>query len=100
MTGKKAGLRAAVAVSLLMPLSGCQQAGAPGGAVAVPPTIPTKGGLEMVVVPAGSFEMGNRHGKEDESFVHRVTVDSSLMDKYEVTQAEYENQSLPNHSHC
>jgi formylglycine-generating enzyme required for sulfatase activity len=53
----------------------------------------------MVLVPAGSFEMGSRRGKEDETFVHRVTVDSFLLDKYEVTQAEYEKHDLPNPSH-
>ena len=53
----------------------------------------------MVLIPAGSFEMGNRQKKEDEGPVHRVSMDSFLMDKYEVTQAEYERHSLPNPSH-
>jgi formylglycine-generating enzyme required for sulfatase activity len=63
------------------------------------PTITSKGGVEMVLIPAGSFEMGNRQGKEEESHVHRVSVDSFLMDKYEVTQAEYERHGLPNPAH-
>ena len=53
----------------------------------------------MVQIPAGSFQMGNRGGKEDESYVHTVTLDAILMDKYEVTQAEFEKYQLPNPSH-
>jgi formylglycine-generating enzyme required for sulfatase activity len=68
-----------------------------------PATITTQGGVEMVLIPAGSFQMGFRMGdhgtKEDENFVHMVTVDSFLMDKYEVTQAEFDKYQLPNPSH-
>jgi formylglycine-generating enzyme required for sulfatase activity len=77
----------------------CERAAGPGVAVDMPPTITTQGGIEMVVIPAGSFEMGGRGGKEDESFVHKVTLDSFLMDKYEVTQAEFKRLELPNPSH-
>jgi len=55
-----------------------------------PPTITTKSGVEMVVIPAGSFEMGSRGGSGDERPVHKVWIDSFLMDRYEVTQGEYE----------
>jgi len=69
----------------------------------MPPTITTKGGIEMVLIPAGSFKMGSRHGKGDESPVHEVSIDSFLMDKYEVTQAEYERlgnkEAFANPSH-
>lgn len=54
------------------------------------PTIKTKSGVEMVVVPAGSFEMGSKHDREEERPVHKVSVDSFLMDKFAVTQAEFE----------
>ena len=54
------------------------------------PTIKTKSGVEMVVIPAGSFEMGSAHGREEERPVHKVMVDSFLMDKYVVTQTEFE----------
>jgi formylglycine-generating enzyme required for sulfatase activity len=64
-----------------------------------PPTITTKSGIEMVRIPAGPFQMGSRRGKEDESHVHTVTIGAFLMDKYEVTQAEYERLGLSNHSH-
>ena len=64
-----------------------------------PPTIVTKSGIEMVRIPAGTFQMGSRRGKEDATHAHTVTVDAYLMDKYEVTQAVYESLGLPNHSH-
>jgi formylglycine-generating enzyme len=77
----------------------CDKADSLGGSTAEPPTITSKGGVVMVVIPAGSFEMGSRGGKEDETAVHKVTLDSFLMDKYEVTQAEFERLHLPNPSH-
>jgi formylglycine-generating enzyme required for sulfatase activity len=83
----------------LCPVLGCQKNGGPGQGADAPPTVVTKGGVEMVLVPAGSFRMGGRQGKDDEAFVHTVTVDAFLMDKYEVTQAEYERHHLPNPSH-
>jgi tol-pal system protein YbgF len=47
---------------------------------------------EMVVIPAGSFQMGNLGGDGgfDEKPVHRVTIPKPFaVGKYEVTQAEY-----------
>jgi formylglycine-generating enzyme required for sulfatase activity len=77
----------------------CNKAGISEEESALPPTVTTKGGLEMVLIPAGDFEMGNRHGKEDETTVHRVSIAAFLLDKYEVTQAEYERHELSNPSH-
>jgi formylglycine-generating enzyme required for sulfatase activity len=48
----------------------------------------TKSGVEMVVVPGGWFQMGS--DQEDDETMHRVYVSSFYMDKYEVTQEEYE----------
>ncbi|MFL5244759.1 MAG: formylglycine-generating enzyme family protein [Gemmataceae bacterium] len=84
---------------VMLTCASCEKAGSPGGSADMPPTIITKGGVEMVVIPAGSFEMGSRTGKEDESYVHRVSLDSFFMDKFEVTQAEFERLHLPNPSH-
>jgi formylglycine-generating enzyme required for sulfatase activity len=57
----------------------------------------------MVRIPAGSFEMGSRHGRSEEGPVHKVWVDSFLMDRHEVTQAEYEKlgkrEAFSNPSH-
>jgi formylglycine-generating enzyme required for sulfatase activity len=52
--------------------------------------VTSKSGVEMVLVPAGSFKMGSRAGRADEKPVHTVWVGSFLMDRHEVTQAEYE----------
>ena len=48
---------------------------------------------EMVVVPAGSFRMGdlNGGGGDDEKPVHRVTIKNTFaVGKFEVTQAEWQ----------
>ncbi len=73
---------------------GCGSSGTSPANVRMLPTITTKSGIEMVVIPAGSFEMGNRKGREDERPPHNVWVDSFLLDKHEVTQAEYQKLGL------
>ena len=91
MTGRQTR-RLVVGACLLLALPagvGCGNGDAPRDGQA-PPTITTKSGVEMVVVPAGSFEMGSRGGSGDERPVHKVWIDSFLMDRYEVTQDEYE----------
>jgi formylglycine-generating enzyme required for sulfatase activity len=92
-------MMAAVGFALLV-LAGlsCQKAGSPNAAEPLP-IITTKGGIEMILIPAGSFQMGSRHGKEGETAVHTVTVNAFLMDRYEVTQVEYERMQFPNPSH-
>ena len=46
---------------------------------------------EMVLIPAGIFQMGSKAGGDNEKPVHQVTITKSFyMGKYEVTQAEYE----------
>jgi len=49
-------------------------------------------GPEMIVIPAGTFKMGDIQGVgwDDEQPVHDVTVASFAMGKYEVTFAEYD----------
>ena len=50
-----------------------------------------KDGAKMVLIPAGSFEMGDHfdEGKPDELPVHRVELDAFYMDRYEVTIGQY-----------
>jgi formylglycine-generating enzyme required for sulfatase activity len=83
--------------------SGCERTGAPAPVVQGPPAITTKSGVEMIPIPAGFFDMGTKHGRDDEKPVHKVWIDSFLMDKYEVTQAEYKKlgdiEAFPNPSH-
>jgi len=44
---------------------------------------------DMVLIPAGSFQMGSTTGELDEKPVHTVYVDAFYMDTYEVTNAQY-----------
>jgi formylglycine-generating enzyme required for sulfatase activity len=47
--------------------------------------------IEMVLIPAGEFEMGSNDGGRDEKPVHKVKILRSFyMGKYVVTQAQYE----------
>jgi formylglycine-generating enzyme required for sulfatase activity len=77
---------------LLAPLAtlGCGKGSRSPADVKPLPTITTASGVEMVLIPAGSFEMGSRRGRDDEQPVHKLWIDSFLMDSHEVTQAEYE----------
>ncbi len=43
---------------------------------------------DMVLIPAGEFQMGSNES-DDEKPVHTVYIDDFYMDKYEVTNAEY-----------
>jgi formylglycine-generating enzyme len=101
MISSKNGLAVCLMFAAMVPV-GCQKAGAPhpGGYL---PTVQNKGGGEMVMIPAGFFEMGSRYGRDDEKPVHKVWIDSFLMDPHEVTQAEYEKigkiEAFPNPSH-
>jgi acetoin utilization deacetylase AcuC-like enzyme/formylglycine-generating enzyme required for sulfatase activity len=64
-----------------------------------PEIIKTKTDIEMVLIPAGWFEMGSSRGEADESPVHKVWVDAFYMDRYEVTQELYDRLVLGNPSH-
>jgi len=47
--------------------------------------------LEMVLIPAGSFTMGDDSGDSDERPVHRVTITKPFyLGKYEVTQEQWQ----------
>jgi formylglycine-generating enzyme required for sulfatase activity len=89
--------------SLLACIGCAGSSNGPMPSVAAPKTVTTKNGIEMVVIPAGWFEMGSKHGRDDEKPVHKVWIDSFLMDKHEVTQAEYEKlgqiEAFPNPAH-
>jgi len=55
---------------------------------------------DMVLIPAGSFEMGSNDGEDDEKPVHRVEVDEFYLDKYEVTVAKYQEFINANSFHA
>ena len=51
----------------------------------------TKSPEGIVLIPAGTFQMGSNEGYDRNKPVHEVTITKSFyMGKYEVTQAEYE----------
>jgi formylglycine-generating enzyme required for sulfatase activity len=51
----------------------------------------TKTGIEMVLIPAGKFTMGDERGEDDEKPTHEVELSSFYIDTSEVTQAAYES---------
>jgi formylglycine-generating enzyme required for sulfatase activity len=53
-----------------------------------PKTTKTKSGVEMVLLPGGTFIMGDAKGAPDEK-PHKVSVSAFYIDKYEVTQEHY-----------
>jgi len=59
--------------------------------------IRTESGVERVLIPAGSFVMGEAKGAKDEK-AHKVTLGSFQLDKYEVTQDEYQKVMRANPS--
>jgi formylglycine-generating enzyme required for sulfatase activity len=63
-----------------------------------PEIVTTKSGMEMVLIPAGHFKMGSS-GKEDESPVREIELDAFLMDRCEMTQANYAKFVPINGSH-
>jgi formylglycine-generating enzyme required for sulfatase activity len=77
----------------------CQRADDASAPAAAVQKIATKSGIEMVLIPAGSFMMGSRGGKPDEAPAHKVSVGAFLVDVHEVTQEDYGRLVLGNPSH-
>ncbi len=86
-------------VLAVLAASSCRKAKDSPAGSAMTQVVKTKSGIEMVLIPGGWFEIGSEKGSPDESPVHRVWVDSFLMDKYEVTQEQYGRFPLPDPSH-
>jgi acetoin utilization deacetylase AcuC-like enzyme/formylglycine-generating enzyme required for sulfatase activity len=82
-------------LALLVMLPGCRRE---KGTASAPQVVTTRSGIEMVVIPAGTFEMGSRKGSADE-VVHKVQVGPFRMDRYEVVQEEFRKYQLPDPSH-
>ena len=83
-------------------LAGCGEskpgAEATGAAGSAPVEITTASGTAMVYLRGGSFPMGSAKGNSDEAPEHKVSVGALLMDKYEVTGAQYVTAQMPNPS--
>jgi len=65
----------------------------------IPKVVKTKTGMEMVVIPAGFFDMGSKNGASDEMPVHKVWVDSFWMDRFEVVQEQFKKYQISDPSH-
>jgi formylglycine-generating enzyme required for sulfatase activity len=82
----------------LILLAGLVGALAQAGAERAPREVRTESGVPMVLVPGGTFIMGDARGARDEKPPHQVTVRSFYIDKYEVTQEEYQRVMRANPS--
>jgi formylglycine-generating enzyme required for sulfatase activity len=60
------------------------------GASPYAPVIWDEKDAEMVLIPAGEFLMGNDYGPSDERPIHLVYLTDFYIDRYEVTNAQYE----------
>ena len=82
------------AITLALLLTACDRSPKPARVDNAPPatskaiTSPT--GLEMVLIPAGEFTMGDNAGDDDEKPAHKVQLSSFYMDTHELTQKAYE----------
>jgi formylglycine-generating enzyme required for sulfatase activity len=85
----------------MLTIPACQKKEGPADEerVRAPQVMTTKSGIEMVLIPAGRFEMGSRNGQEDERPVREVSVDAFWMDRTEVTQEQYAKYIRPDPSH-
>jgi formylglycine-generating enzyme required for sulfatase activity len=64
-------------------------AAADQGPATAPREFTTPSGIAMILIPAGEFQMGDARGADDAKPVHRVTLRSFCMDKFEVTQQSF-----------
>jgi len=64
-----------------------------------PKIIKDASGLEMVLIPGGTFIMGKDGGNPDESPAHEVMVSPFAMDRREVIQKIYEELMMADPSH-
>jgi formylglycine-generating enzyme len=76
-------------------VAGCDQGAKPTRVDAAPPSaskpITTPTGLEMALIPAGEFVMGDNNGDDDEKPAHKVRLSAFYMDTREITQKAFES---------
>ncbi|HNY77821.1 MAG: SUMF1/EgtB/PvdO family nonheme iron enzyme [Sedimentisphaerales bacterium] len=92
----KSGMMALLFVAGAIAVPGCQRKEETSQS---PERQTTASGIEMVLVPGGSFEMGSAKGQSDELPVHRVWISPFWMDRHEVVQEEFRKYELPDPSH-
>ena len=71
-------------------ISGCRKQDAEVVAPSAIKTQTTPTGIDLALIPAGTFMMGSDSGDDDEKPAHQVAVASFWMDRYEVTQKSFE----------
>ena len=90
-----------VSISLLVLLQSCGGDGAgtgQSGASGKPIDLSTASGVQVVLLPGGTFTMGNNAGDKDEQPEHAVEIAPLVMDKFEVTHELFDKAQLPNPS--
>jgi len=70
-------------------IAGCQKRGTPSSSGA-PAPVTTPSGAVMLLLPGGWFEVGSDPAVEKDEKRHRVYVDAFYIDRFEVTQANYQ----------
>jgi len=80
---------------------GCGRPAAAPTETAPEPTVAkaVAGQIEVVAVPGGTFEMGSEDPDESDQSLHKVRLSPFIIDKYLVTQEQYENLMGANPSH-
>ncbi len=87
-TGGERRDRVCLVVAVAALLAGCD--GPPGKTGDQPKPITNGSGIEMVAIPAGSFDMGSADQDESDQQRHKVHLSAFVIDKYPVTQEAYE----------
>ena len=83
-------LRMFAFITIVVFAAGCRKSepAPPNTNVVALPIVQSKAGGEMVLIPAGTFTMGDSAGREDET-PHAVSVSAFYLDKVPVTQELY-----------
>jgi formylglycine-generating enzyme required for sulfatase activity len=84
-------------LALAAAVSGCRPQ--PDAPLSPPSAAATAGGIEMIALPGGWFEMGSADEDETDQKLHKVYVSAFYLDKTPVTQQEYERLIGKNPSH-
>ena len=93
MKRRTIGITAPAAVFLLvlaLLLPSCRQSGEPAAGDGTADPSNASGGAAMVLIGGGWFEMGSRQRGEADESPHKVYVSPFYIDRYEVTQEEYQ----------
>jgi len=91
-------LAAAMLLAIAFSMLSCGEKGGTPSKATAPPVVKAKSGIEMVLLPAGWFEMGSDAREEVDEPPHRVFVSSFYIDRTQVTQEEYERRMGKNPS--